>query len=69
MDSYDILSIRNRCKHNGHLEDVFEWFEKSCRRDKKVFRVLEVWNKRFKRHLIEKRGFMRYGKCHLQKSF
>ncbi len=54
---YNILGIDNSEKGNGHLEDVFQWFESSCKRDKKNFRILEVWNDDFKRHLIEKRGF------------
>ena len=60
-ESYDILAIDNKEKGNGHLEDVFEWFENSCRRDNRDLKVLEVWNKAFKKHLIEKRGFIDIG--------
>lgn len=64
-DSYDILAVDNGEIGNGHLNDVFEWFEHSCRRDKKVLRVLECMNKRFETHLIEKRGFK--GEYNLEK--
>lgn len=56
-DAYEILSIINEEPGNGHLNDVFEWFEYSCKRDGKMLRISEVWNSRFKRHLIKKRGF------------
>lgn len=55
--SYDILAITNKEPGNGHLQDVFDWFEMSCKRDNKNLRILEVWNKKFMNHLIEKRGF------------
>lgn len=57
FDSYDILAISNSQPGNGHLQDVFEWFEASCKRDNKKLRILEVWNKNFFFHLIAKRGF------------
>jgi hypothetical protein len=66
-DSYDILAIDNKEPGNGHLNDVFEWFEHSCKRDKKVLRVLEVMNKRFEIHLVDKRGFT--GQYNLEKKF
>lgn len=52
-----IISVINNKPGNGHLEDVFEWFERSCKRDSKALKVMEVMNERFKKHLIEKRGF------------
>lgn len=57
-ESYDILAIDNESPGNGHFEDVLEWFEHSSKRDKKVFRFLQVWNVSFKKHLGEKRGFV-----------
>ena len=57
--SYEILAITNNERGNGHLNDVLEWFEHSCKRDGKNLLILEVWNQDFKKHLIEKRGFMR----------
>src|SRR5688572_19885016 len=60
--SYDILAITNNQPGNGHLEDVLQWFEHSCKRDKKSFKILECWNKGFKMHLIRKRGFSALGK-------
>jgi len=56
-DAYEILAISNDVPGNTHLNDVFDWFENSCKRDKKNFRIREVWNQKFKTHLIEKRGF------------
>ncbi len=60
-DAYEILSIENETPGNGHFEDVLEWFEQSCKRDKKKFRIRCVDNKRFKAHLILKRGFQAEG--------
>ena len=57
-DSYYILSVVNTEQGNGHLDDVFEWFEYSAKRDAKNLLVLECMNGRFYRHLIEKRGFV-----------
>ena len=56
--TYDIISVTNRQKGNGHLEDVFQWFENSCKRDKKALRIREFFNERFRRHCIDKRGFI-----------
>lgn len=56
-DSYDILTVINETPGNGHFEDVLQWFEQSCKRDKKNFRILEVWNKDLAIHLVTKRGF------------
>jgi hypothetical protein len=58
--SYAILAVQNENQGNGHLNDVFEWFENSCKRDKKNLMVLELWNDDFKKHLINKRGFVVY---------
>ena len=55
---YVIVSIINEQPGNGHLEDVFEWFEASCKRDKMQLVITEFFNDRFKVHCIEKRGFM-----------
>lgn len=58
LDYYSILGIENKTNGNGHLEDVFQWFEMSAKRDKRNLVILEVWNGRFKKHLITKRGFV-----------
>jgi len=60
--SYDILAIDNHEPGNGHLQDVFDWFEFSCLRDSRDLRILELMNPRFIRHLINKRGFYWDGK-------
>lgn len=57
---YQILSIVNTKPHNGHLEDVFDWFKQSCKRDRYNLVILEIFNRRFKKHLMEKRGFKEY---------
>ena len=56
-DSYYLLSIMNDEKGNGHLDDVFEWFENSCKRDNRNLLVLACMNQDFYFHLIKKRGF------------
>jgi hypothetical protein len=55
--TYDILAIENTLKGNGHLQDVLQWFEYSCKRDKKALRILEVWNQKFALYLIRVHGF------------
>lgn len=54
---YVLLAVTNDEQGNGHFTDVLEWFENSCKRDQRDFVVAEVWNKRLRKHLIEKRGF------------
>lgn len=56
-DSYFILSVMNSEIGNGHLDDVFQWFEYSAKRDGKNLIVLECINDRFYNHLLYKRGF------------
>ena len=72
--AYEILSITNNEPGNGHLDDVFEWFEYSCKRDGKDLIIREFWNNDFKEHCIKKRGFKLYGendliKCYTQKLY
>ena len=68
-DSFDILAITNEVPHNGHFEDVLQWFEHSCTEHKRVLRILEVWNQKFKAHLIARRGFIDIGKDNVEKTF
>lgn len=56
--AYVIISILNSQPGNGHLQDVFEWFEHSCKRDKISLIVAAVMNEKFKQHLINKRDFI-----------
>lgn len=67
--SYEILSVINEKPGNGHFEDVLEWFENSCKRDKRDFRILEVWNTSLAAHLVIKRGFILQGKDNYIKRF
>lgn len=57
-DCYVIISVLNKTPGNGHLEDVFEWFEFSCKRDNKNLLVVECMNESFYLHLLSKRGFI-----------
>lgn len=57
-DSIDLLAVINNEIGNGHFTDVLEWFEFACREQKKLFRVVELWNQRLKWHLINKKGFV-----------
>lgn len=54
---YCIIAIFNKNQGNGHLDDMFQWFENSCHRDKKDFLIIDLVNEKFKNHLIEKKGF------------
>lgn len=56
-EAYEILSIVNEDPGNGHLNDVFQWFEFACKKSKKPLRVLSFLNKSFAESLIRKRGF------------
>lgn len=56
-DSVCILSVINNSPHNGHLDDVFEWFEYSAKSNNINLLVLECMNKKFYNHLVFKRGF------------
>lgn len=67
--SYEILAVTNETPGNGHFDDVLEWFEQSCRRDKRSLRVLELWNEKLKKHLIEKRGFKDIQNDNVEKIF
>jgi hypothetical protein len=55
---YQIIAIENDRPGNGHLQDMFDWFENSCRRDARNLRICACWNLKFKRHLLKKRGFV-----------
>lgn len=68
-DAYEILSMVNTQPGNGHFQDVFEWFEHSCKRDKKALIIREVWNRELLQHLLTKRGFKRVGEFDVRKNF
>ena len=65
---YEILAVMNDKPGNGHFEDVLQWFEHSCKRDKRKLKISEVWNKAFKKHLIKKRGFRKIGLDDVEKT-
>lgn len=67
--AYVILALDNTERNNGHLIDVFQWFEHACRRDNMDLKILEILNQGFKRHLIKKRGFKPYRENDLIKEF
>lgn len=54
---YRILALMNKDPHNGHLDDVFQWFMYSCKRDGFPLVVHEVMNKAMGRILL-KRDFL-----------
>lgn len=66
---FRILAIDNKEPGNGHFEDVLQWFEHSCKRDGYSLQFMEIMNPRFKKHLIEKRGFADIGNNGVQKTF
>lgn len=65
----EIIAITNEQKGNGHLNDVFEWFEYSCKTSKRNLRIVELMNKQFEKHLITKRGFQKQGDVNVIKYF
>ncbi|MFK5981431.1 MAG: hypothetical protein QM499_00840 [Flavobacteriaceae bacterium] len=68
QDSYEIHSINNLEQGNGHFEDVLEWFEYSAKRDSCKLVFTDV-NDRFKKHLIEKRGYIETTRNDCEKDF
>ena len=65
-----ILSIINDEPGNGHLDDVFQWFEESAKRAGCYLMIMDFHNERFKQHCIEKRGFTEVpGTDHVVKLF
>jgi hypothetical protein len=69
ISAYEILAFKNQEPNNGHLDDVFEWFEYSCKRDNRPLIILDVINTDFKSYLIRERGFWCYDKDSLIKYF
>jgi hypothetical protein len=67
--TYDIVAVVNDEPGNGHFEDVLEWFEQSCRRDRRDLRFMEILNEQLREHLVNKRGFTHEGKNNLIKRF
>jgi len=61
-EAYEILSVINKNPGNGHLDDLLEWFEYACKRQKLPLRILSFTNEKFKQHLITKRGFKLFNK-------
>lgn len=59
--TYDIIAVVNDEPGNGHFVDVLEWFERSCRRDERSLRFMEIMNEGLRKHLMTKRGFIADG--------
>jgi hypothetical protein len=57
--SYDILSIINKIPGNGHIQDVLDWFENSCKRENFDLRFMEIMNEKFAEKCIKNHGFTR----------
>lgn len=55
--SFEILSVINDNPGNGHFEDVLDWFFVSCVRARYRLKIFLVHNEKFRRHLMQKRGF------------
>ena len=68
-ESYGIVAVINSEPNNGHFTDVLEWFENSAKRDGKSLQILEVFNRKLKKHLIEKRGFKKIKGNNVEKTF
>jgi hypothetical protein len=60
-EAYEILSVINGNPGNGHFNDVLEWFAYACRCSNLPLRIRKFTNDEFKKHLIEKRGFVGHG--------
>ena len=64
-----MISVINDKPGNGHLDDVFEWFEFAAEAQGVDFMIAEFMNPRFKKHCIKKRGFIPFGKDNVIKKF
>jgi len=64
-----LISVINEVPGNGHLDDVFEWFEYAARVQGVDLVITEFFNDRFKEHCLKKRGFSSYGKNDVIKRF
>ena len=58
VDAYVIVSIVNEVAGNGHLDDVFEWFNHVAKREGKNLIVVKIMTVRFFKHLVFKRRFV-----------
>lgn len=56
-EGISIIVIDNDKPGNGHLDDVFEWFEYAAREKKKRLWIRQFFNSLFQDHCIKKRGF------------
>lgn len=65
--AYQIIAVQNSNPGNGHFDDVLQWFENSCKRDKKDLMFIEIMNPDFGRHLCLKRGFKQKGSHAIKK--
>ena len=54
--AYEILTVVNKQKGNGHFKQAMLWFEQSCRRDGKDLIVRECWNPRLML-MLRRHGF------------
>lgn len=64
-----LISIINETPGNGHLNDVFQWFEFAAKTQGIDLMVCELMNTRFMQHLILKRGFVKFNKVTVIKRF
>lgn len=56
--SLNITAVFNDEPGNGHFEDLLQWFERSCKREKMNLVFMHCDNLKFKEHLLNKRGFL-----------
>jgi N-acetylglutamate synthase-like GNAT family acetyltransferase len=66
-EGLEIISITNDMPGNGHLEDVFEWFEFAAKQQGIDLYIRAFLNPQFKIHCIEKRGFRKFGTTDVMK--
>lgn len=56
-DRIVMIGIGNMDPGNGHVVDVFQWFDRAAKELKKDFWVVEIINAGFHRCLVERHGF------------
>lgn len=55
-----LIAINNDNPGNGHLNDVFQWFEWAAKEAGMPLMIVAFMNERFYNHCINKRGFLHW---------
>lgn len=54
-----LIFVANRQPGNGDFARLMDYLEAEAKNDDRPLEVVEIWNKRLRRHLITKRGYVK----------